>query len=138
MFGFWFDKQMNDYMVAVISYTEEASFVYVYSLSSNSWRIISHSVPGALDRYGLPLQQDIEHVAGTLHWAAERSESYMIYSLDIKTRMFRETLLPLPWDFDTKMDICLKSIGKHSLAVSGSKIKTLRCFIVLVYDQNLN
>ncbi|WOH01619.1 hypothetical protein DCAR_0521003 [Daucus carota subsp. sativus] len=87
------------------------------------------------------LQQDLEHVAGTLHWAVERSESCMIYSLDVETGMLRDTLLPLPWGSgDNKMDVSLTDFGEHSLAVCGAKpdANTWRCVIMLVYDHNLN
>lgn len=59
-FGFWFDKEANDYVVAKIFSTGEA---YVYSLRTNSWKLISESIPaGTTD-----VEFELAYVAGTLH-----------------------------------------------------------------------
>lgn len=137
-FGFWFDKGANDYMVAKIFSTGEA---YVYSLRTNTWRLIGESIPaGTTD-----VEFELAYVAGTLHWPANIGGNWMIYSLNIESGLFRDTTISCGCS-DKKLlsHFCLTPLGEHSLAVfvfessdSEGSIHC-RCCMVQVYDQNLN
>ncbi|XP_074326825.1 F-box/kelch-repeat protein At3g23880-like [Apium graveolens] len=132
-FGFWFDRQVNDYFVAKIS-TEQASSVDVYSLRTNSWRTITKSVPARSVAAG----RDLVYVNGKLHWPRKASsERWMICSLDIESGRLGETDIV---SNKKVSDIYLTPIGECSFAVYGSKYVNdlLRCCMVQVYDQNVN
>lgn len=133
-YGFWFDRNTGDYNVAkVLSTTKSASAVEVYSLSNNSWDIISTSGPD------LEYPRDVVHVNGSLYWLALRRNNWLIFSLDTKSGMFRESLT---WPATRLFPFCVllaSEAQSHSLFVLR-----LECLInqhyhgLRVYDESLN
>lgn len=93
-YGFWFDTYTGDYSVAkVLSTTESASAVEVYSLSNNSWDIISTNGPD------LEYPRNVVHVNGSLYWLALRRSNWMIFFLWIqKVECFEKALHGLQMD----------------------------------------
>ena len=61
-------KNQREYKIALLSYTAEnvASAVDVYSLSTNSWKTITKSIPGTSK---MQRKFELAYVDGTLHWA---------------------------------------------------------------------
>lgn len=73
-YGFWFDRNTGDYIAAKVSSTmESASAVEVYSLSNNSWDIISTNGPD------LEYPRNVVHVNGSLYWLALRRSNWMCF-----------------------------------------------------------
>ncbi|KAK1382439.1 F-box domain-containing protein [Heracleum sosnowskyi] len=122
-YGFWFDKRVNDYMVAKI-YGE---FCDVYSLSTNSWRNVSAEVPDHIIG-------EVAYVDGTLHWLANNRSGWMICSLNIESGMLRKTMITERW----YKFFNLEPLGEHSFAVVESTNDARRCCKVQVYDENVN
>lgn len=128
-FGFWFDKRMNDHMVAKIS-TEQVLSVDVYSLRTNSWRTITEGIPTGC----MVADCDLVYVDGKLHWPREvSSERWKICSLDIESGTLGETDILCN---KVVSDFFLTPLGECSFALYGSKNK--RCCMVQVYDQNVD
>lgn len=133
-YGFWFDRNSGDYNVAkVLSTTETASAVEVYSLSNNSWDIISTNGPD------LEYPRNVVHVNGSLYWLALRRRNWMIFSLDTKSGMFRESLT---WPANGFFPFCVlltSEAHSHSLFVLRFECLTNRyCRGLRVYDESLN
>lgn len=135
--GFWFNAEENDYQVVRIGYTGEMSFVEVYSLSSNSWKMINETCPGALEIR----DKNLLFAKGTLHWLAKQEQGWIIVSLDMNNAMFREKLISGP---------CSAAIKFYLTRVHGDSLAIFRCgwsrnalgiqqdgCIIEVYDKNL-
>ncbi|XP_074374789.1 F-box/kelch-repeat protein At3g23880-like [Apium graveolens] len=89
-FGFCFDEEKSDYQVLKMNYTSVTSLVAVYSLRSNSWKIISDSCPGAR----FPLRgNNVVYTKGTLLWLSEESQGCKVVALNMNNAMFREALI---------------------------------------------
>ncbi|KAL1830122.1 hypothetical protein ACET3Z_008534 [Daucus carota] len=139
-FGLWFDRKVNDHMVAKIS-TGQGLSVDVYSLRTNSWKTITESVPAR----SVSADRDLAYVDGKLHWPVGRKGSsggWKICCLDLETGILRETLIS--WNKKLS-DLYLMPLGEHSLAVFGSTDASdsegwaaRRCCMAQAYDQNMN
>lgn len=96
--AFWFNAEEHEYQVARVAYKKKKSFVEVLSLSSNTWKMISETCPGALKIS----DNNIVFVNGTLHWLAEQERGLIFVSVDINTAKFEEKLISSPWIEATK------------------------------------
>ncbi|KAK1355905.1 hypothetical protein POM88_049161 [Heracleum sosnowskyi] len=135
--GFWFNAEENDYEVVRIGYTGEMSFVEVYSLSSNSWKMINETCPGA-DEIS---DRDLVYVKGKLHWLATQEHGRIIVSLDMNNGKFGEKLISSSCPSGTKF--YLSRVHGHSLAIlrcvwsrNAFGVQKDGCSIE-VYDENL-
>ncbi|KAL1803330.1 hypothetical protein ACET3Z_031977 [Daucus carota] len=136
-YGFWYERNSDDYKVAKISCTEVFR-VEVYSISSNSWDLIATSGPS----YSKTFYDNVVHVNGTLYWLASDAkywwENRRIISINMKDLMFRETLV---WPVEES-----RSVVTFDMLGAGSRVILLfSCYNsgtehmgIHVYDENLN
>ncbi|XP_074351929.1 putative F-box protein At3g24580 [Apium graveolens] len=135
--GFWFNAEKNDYEVVRIGYAEKMSSVEVYSLSSNSWKLINETCPGALDIS----DKNLVYVKGTLRWLAKQEQGWIIVSLDINNGKFRQKFISDP---------CPPGTYFYLTRIHEDYLPTLRCgwsrnafgvqqsaCSIEVYDKNL-
>lgn len=131
--GFWFDKTKNDYEVVKITYVSGSvtSSVDLYSLRSDSWKIICDNCPGK------PCSSEVTklvYAKGTLHWLAKENpgQSWMIVSLNLNNAEFRETKISCRFEKDI---LCLIGVDPNSLVIL--KINGLNPVCdVKVHDRN--
>lgn len=96
---FWFNAEKNDYEVVEISFGGVTCSVSVYSLSCNSWKLISDTCPSRLRITETCLNSMITgdrswvYARGTLHWLAYQMDSWTIVSLNMNNAKFQETSL---------------------------------------------
>ncbi|XP_050253453.1 F-box/kelch-repeat protein At3g23880-like isoform X1 [Quercus robur] len=127
--GFGYDSQNNDYKVVRFSWTiakpKPPPEVEVYSLSSDSWKIIELGIswrPNVLAHY-FNYTLTFPFVIGHLHWMIEMIDeggaqegrfTSMILSFNVNSEKFKE--LPLPDDEGNCISKCLTSF-KEKLAL---------------------
>lgn len=88
-FSLWFDKRVSDYKILRITYTTKTCTVEVYSLSSNSWRLITDDGPVPVS--GLS-SNSLAYIKGTFYWPVLRDGNWILISLDIENETFEERL----------------------------------------------
>ncbi|KAL5726362.1 hypothetical protein ACHQM5_009410 [Ranunculus cassubicifolius] len=97
-YGFGYDQESKDYkVVSVWSESNYAtsdfhSYVSVYTLGTDEWRVIDEDVP-----YNLTLSTGSPVVGGVLHWLTCKTGAFdecIIVAFDMKDEIFREMLPP--------------------------------------------
>ncbi|KAE8021690.1 hypothetical protein FH972_007560 [Carpinus fangiana] len=94
-FGFGFDPKANDYkVVRILNFRSLKCEVEVYSLSTDSWRVINPSLNPA---YRVSSPRFPSYSNGVHHWwACERRnrDHRLLLSFDMSNEVFQETPLP--------------------------------------------
>lgn len=73
VFKLWFDGKTNDHRILRITYTTKSCTVEVYSLSTNSWKIITDDAPVTTSFLN---SNRLAYVNGTFYWPALRDGNY--------------------------------------------------------------
>ncbi|KAL1824407.1 hypothetical protein ACET3Z_011185 [Daucus carota] len=135
VFKLWFDSKANDYKILRINYTTKVCIVEVYSLATNSWKIITKKAPVTTSFLN---NNRLAYMNGTFYWPAFRDYKWTLISLDVETGMFRETFTT--W---TAGKLFLIPSGDNdSLLVLGYEDKDCPSSGIMcdfeVYDHSLN
>lgn len=88
-FKLWFDNNANDFRILRITYTLNTCTVEVFSLSTNSWRLITDDAPVTTSFLN---SNRLAYINGIFYWPALRDGNWILVSLDIENGMFRERL----------------------------------------------
>ncbi|XP_026377650.1 F-box protein CPR1-like [Papaver somniferum] len=116
-----YDDKMEDYKLVKVLIAGTNTFVYIYTLGSNSWKCIG-TIPYKFPYHEGPSPSG-EIFNGALHWLVKTVTSYMsVVSFNIADEKFEE--LPLPEKLQEK---------KESLACLG---KWDECLSLLVNSNN--
>ncbi|XP_074346118.1 F-box/kelch-repeat protein At3g23880-like [Apium graveolens] len=137
VYGFWFDVNTDDYKVAKISCTERSK-IEVYSLSSNSWDVITTTGPGSDTR--VYKFDSVVHVNGTLYWLICRKGDWNIISFDMKNGTFQENIIENRSDHWSSSRFVLLAAGdnSHFFFVLRFKSFSYRICNVWVYEKISN
>lgn len=138
VFKLWFDNKTNDYKILRISYSTKTCTVEVYSLATNSWKLITDHAPITTSFLN---SNRLAHVNGIFYWPVLRDGNWTLISLDMEDWTFRERLTTWP-----ASHIYLRPSGDdHTLVILGygDKDEPLLdlcgiCSVFEVYDHSLN
>lgn len=89
VFKLWFDDKTYDYNILRITYTTKSCTVEVYSLSINSWKIITDDAPVTTSFLN---SNRLAYVNGIFYWPAFRDGDWTLVSLQVDNWMFQERL----------------------------------------------
>lgn len=89
VFKLWFDGKANDFKILKIDYTTTTCSVEVYSLSTNSWKLITDDAPVTISFLN---NNRVALVNGICFWPARRDGKWTLVSLDLENGMIRERL----------------------------------------------
>ncbi|KAL5724177.1 hypothetical protein ACHQM5_007469 [Ranunculus cassubicifolius] len=137
LYGFGYDHTIDDYkVVRVVNYygdgDEIDSEVKVYTLGSNSWRMVK-GVP-----YHIPYKRIYGVlVNGVLHWAATRLPesdlSKVIAAFDIVEEVFKEVAQPRYGDDGFHMNV--GSLGGCLCVLSNYDMRVFDLWVMKIYGQ---
>ncbi|XP_055960642.1 F-box/kelch-repeat protein At3g06240-like [Mercurialis annua] len=116
LFGFGFDSRTNDYKLLVARcLAHSITDVILYSLSSNSWKKITHvACKYRNDNYLLFAPSFVD---GRFYWPIFDEKKNLVLVFDLRDEMFREISLPECLRYVDRACLQMIAFGESSIAV---------------------